>query len=123
MNDFQYIYIKNNIIFDTRYNESIDLNFDKFQESGEEILVHFKNESCNMNKSFLESFQSNFINQQMENSSEVFIPIFNRQDFSHFNLEILNYLDSKIFEKCVLRLKVEEILKKKTEIFVHFSYD
>lgn len=75
--------------FKNPFNENIP------EKNNEKINVVFKDANIPIEKNVLLNFDSEFINQQIENHEEnIYIPLFNEKDFRYDNLELLDYLQS-----------------------------
>lgn len=75
------------------------------------IKVHLKDGLIELEKRDLQYFYSNLIDDQLEQSDEIFIPMFKKKYFTHDNLRLLDYLDSKKYEK-VLNYKFYQKVKR-----------
>lgn len=67
---------------------------------GKKIKIHCKNGEFLFDKNFIKFLESEFLNNQLENENEIFIPLFNNDEINVENLIFLDYIGSGIMEKC-----------------------
>lgn len=85
-----YIYDSKHQTFYTIFSYPIE----KYTGREKDVLVHFNDTSQTYTSTFLKKFKSSFINQQMNESDEIYLDL-KSQDFSLESKHILIYLNSR----------------------------
>lgn len=99
---------KNHLIIHSYFREKTYISIHKISKptenyipSVEKVTVVCKNEKrITLDKSFIRFLKSDFLNSQMENGDEIFIPSFNEKDINVSNLKFLDYIGSGIYQDC-----------------------
>lgn len=86
------------------YNTTIPIS----QNEGK-ILVHFKDESLNLDPDLLLSLKSSFINLQLEQSSEIYLTEFTCGDFIKKDLSFLDYIGSQRLRDMIIEKMKNEL--------------
>lgn len=68
-----------------------------------EVNICFKNETIKSTLSELYNYDSEFINEQLENGSEIHFPLFNSSEAESY--KFLHFIDSKSLEKWIISFK------------------